>query len=42
VVDRLGRALRDIIVNGRSTPGTPQKNTPTSAWPQAAWLEQFK
>ena len=42
VVERLGRAMRDIIVKGRSTPGAPQKNTPSAKWSQTAWLDQFK
>jgi arylsulfatase A-like enzyme len=41
IVQRLGRLMRDYIVNGRSTPGAPQKNTPVKAWQQTKWLEEF-
>jgi hypothetical protein len=33
--------MRDYILNGRSTPGAPQKNTPVRTWQQTAWLGQF-
>jgi len=43
VVQRLGHLMRDYIVNGRSTPGAPQQNTPISKdWKQTAWLDEFK
>jgi len=42
IVQRLGQLLRDYIVNGRSTPGEPQKNAAVNAWPQTRWLEQFQ
>jgi arylsulfatase A len=43
IVQRLGHVMRDYIVNGRSTPGTPQQNTPVSKeWQQAAWTDEFK
>jgi hypothetical protein len=41
IVQRLGRLMRDYIVNGRSTPGAPQKNTPVKSWQQTKWLEEF-
>ena len=41
--EHLGHLLRDYIINGRSTPGPPQPNTPIhSAWKQTAWMEKFK
>ena len=42
IVRRLGRRLRDIVVNGRSTPGAPQPNTPAARWPQLAVFDEFK
>jgi arylsulfatase A len=42
VVHRLGHLMRDDIVNGRSTPGEPQPNTPTEEWKQTAWLDEFR
>jgi len=43
IVQRLGRLMRDYIANGRSTPGTPQTNTPSGKdWQQTAWMDQFK
>lgn len=43
IVQRLGHMMRDYIVNGRSTPGAPQPNTPIKhPWKQIAWMEQFK
>jgi len=42
VVQHLGHLMRDYILNGRSTPGAPQKNTPVKTWQQTAWLDQFK
>jgi arylsulfatase A len=43
VVQRLGHLMRDYILNGRSTPGAPQQNTPISEdWQQTAWLDEFK
>jgi arylsulfatase A-like enzyme len=41
IVQRLGEMMRDYIVNGRSTPGAPQKNTPVKSWQQTKWLEEF-
>jgi arylsulfatase A len=41
VVKRLGKILRGYVVEGRSTPGAPQLNTPVKAWPQAGWIEEF-
>ena len=42
VVQRLGRLMRAYVVNGRSTPGPPQQNTPVPRWPQTAWMDDFK
>jgi arylsulfatase A-like enzyme len=43
IVQHLGHLMRDYIVNGRSTPGAPQENTPIKKnWQQTAWIEQFK
>jgi len=43
IVQRLGHLMRDDIVNGRSTPGEPQQNTPSDTdWPQTAWISEFK
>jgi arylsulfatase A-like enzyme len=42
VVQRLGQLMRNDIVNGRSTPGEPQENTPVEEWPQTTWLEKFR
>ena len=41
IVQRLGRAMRELIERGRSTPGAPQKNA-EGPWPQIAWMEKFK
>ena len=41
VVQRLGRAMRELIERGRSTPGVPQQNAP-GPWPQTAWMEKFR
>jgi arylsulfatase A len=42
IVQRLGHLMRDYIVNGRSTPGEPQENTPTGKeWNQTVWVEEF-
>lgn len=43
IVRHLGRLMRDDIVNGRSPPGAPQKNTAVKKdWRQTAWLDEFK
>lgn len=42
IVNRLGHLMRQYIVNGRSTPGAPQKNTPVKSWKQTWWLSEFK
>jgi arylsulfatase A len=42
IVQRLGHLMRDYIINGRSTPGEPQQNTPTEEWQQTSWLEEFR
>ena len=41
IVQRLGATMRNYILNGRSTPGAPQKNSPVKKWEQTAWLDQF-
>jgi arylsulfatase A-like enzyme len=41
IVQRMGRAARELIERGRSTPGAPQENAP-GPWPQIAWMEKFK
>lgn len=41
IVQRLGHLMRDYIINGRSTPGAPQKNTPVKAWQQTKWVDEF-
>ncbi len=41
IVQRLGRAMRELIERGRSTAGAPQKNA-DGAWPQIGWMEKFK
>ena len=42
VAQRLGRLLREQVVNGRSTPGAPQQNTASARWPQLAVFDEFK
>jgi arylsulfatase A len=42
IVQRLGHLMKDYIVNGRSTPGLPQQNTPVKTWQQTVWLDEFK
>src|ERR1039458_2381495 len=42
IVNRLGRLIRDYIINGRSTPGVAQTNDSVKAWQQTQWLDQFK
>lgn len=43
IVQRLGHLMRGYILNGRSTPGAPQKNTPVNKpWQQTVWLDEFK
>src|ERR1043166_584874 len=41
IVQRSGRMMRDYLVNGRSTPGVPQRNTWVKLWQQIKWLEEF-
>lgn len=41
IVRRLGLLLKRYVLNGRSTPGTPQANTGGSTWRQLAWMKQF-
>ncbi len=40
IVQRLGRALRELIERGRSTPGAPQPYE-QAGWPQVAWMKSF-
>lgn len=42
IVNRLGRLMRDYILNGRSTPGPAQKNDSVKRWQQTQWIDQFK
>jgi arylsulfatase A-like enzyme len=42
IVQRLGHLMRGYILDGRSTPGAAQENTPVKSWQQTAWLDQFK
>lgn len=41
IVQQLGRRMRSYIELGRSTPGLSQTNTPSSNWPQTAWMKDF-
>jgi hypothetical protein len=41
-VARLGRALRKIIEDGRSTPGARQPHDTMTPWPQIGWLKEFQ
>ena len=41
IVRRLGLLLKRYVVNGRSTPGAPQKNTGGADWPQLGWMNSF-
>jgi arylsulfatase A-like enzyme len=38
VVSELTKQLTDYVLNGRSTPGKPQKNTGPEWWPELNWL----
>lgn len=40
-IQQLGRRMRSYIELGRSTPGTPQTNTPSSNSHQTAWMKDF-
>ncbi len=40
VVERLKAELTEIVENGRSTPGAPQKNDGPDWWEQLVWIEQ--
>ncbi len=40
VVDELRALLAEYVVNGRSTPGKPQKNTAPEWWEQLKWMER--
>jgi arylsulfatase A-like enzyme len=42
IVQRLGLLLKSYVLNGRSTPGAPQKNTGGNDWPELAWMNAFK
>ena len=39
VVAELTKLITDCVVNGRSTPGVPQKNTGPEWWPQLNWMK---
>jgi arylsulfatase A-like enzyme len=41
-VARLGRALRKIIEDGRSTPGARQPYDTVTPWPQIGWAKEFR
>jgi arylsulfatase A-like enzyme len=41
IVQRLGKRMCEYIINGRSTLGRPQKNTPVKSWQQTAWMNEF-
>jgi arylsulfatase A len=41
-VARLGRALRKIIEDGRSTPGARQPYDAVAPWPQIGWVKEFQ
>ena len=40
VVKRLTKLLTKYVKNGRSTPGTPQKNDGGNWWLQLKWMEK--
>lgn len=42
IVNRLGRLMRQYILDGRSTPGAVQSNDSVKAWQQTQWLDEFK
>ncbi|OAM91082.1 hypothetical protein AW736_05220 [Termitidicoccus mucosus] len=42
IVRRLGLLLKQYVLDGRSTPGAPQKNAGGNNWPELAWMKQFK
>jgi arylsulfatase A-like enzyme len=39
VVEVLIKLLTDYVKNGRSTPGSPQKNNGPAFWPQLSWMK---
>jgi len=41
IVQRLGTLLAHLVVNGRSTPGAPQRNSGRATWPELAWMSRF-
>ena len=41
VVARMGRRMKALIENGRTTPGKPQPYVEATPWPQAAWRTEF-
>lgn len=41
IVQRLGRAMRDTLDRGRSTPGAPQPYVRPANWEQIAWTKEF-
>ena len=34
--------LFDCVINGRSTPGTPQPNNGADVWETVRWMAEFK
>jgi arylsulfatase A-like enzyme len=42
IVGSLGRLLKKYVLEGRGTPGAPQKNAGGNNWPELAWMKQFK
>lgn len=40
LVEELRLLLKRYVQQGRSTPGTPQKNTGAPFWPQLCWMER--
>ena len=42
IVESLGQLLKKYVLEGRSTPGAPQRNTGGNNWPELAWMKQFK
>lgn len=40
IVKALTELLTAYVVNGRSTPGQPQKNTGAPFWPQLSWMNE--
>lgn len=40
-VQRLGRLMRKLVEQGRSTPGKPQPLIMANEWPQIGWMKDF-